>query len=187
MNKRLTAWQRIMEKDGSRLPDDIQVFYSQLFERLPGYCQAFLAPRFSAPHNLTLIHGDAYFSNFLCSKIPGTGPTYLVDWQSPTIDLAAYDLVNLLATFWRREQRHENKREQVLLRRYYQGLSALGVQNYTWSEFLADYRAGLIFWVLMPVQDGGDGADWSYWRLKMQCQLEAFEDWGCWNDLYSQI
>jgi hypothetical protein len=102
-----------------------------------------------------------------------------MDWQSPSCDLAAYDLVNLLAAYWTRDQRREDNREIKLLRRYHQGLLANGVQNYTWEDLMADYRTALIFWILMPVQDGGDGAEWSYWWPKMQCLVAAFEDWNC--------
>ncbi|HEX9029892.1 MAG TPA: phosphotransferase [Anaerolineales bacterium] len=177
--RRSAAWQRIVAKYGERLPQETHAFYERLFNGLPGFFSSVLEPRFKNPHNLTLTHGDAYFCNFLCPVIPGSAPTYLMDWQSPGCDLAAYDLVNLLAAFWMRDQRRAENREINLLRRYHQGLLSNGVQNYTWEDLAADYRAGLIFWVLMPVQDGGDGADWSYWWPKMQCLVAAFEDWGC--------
>ncbi|MEZ4617979.1 MAG: hypothetical protein R2867_21055 [Caldilineaceae bacterium] len=66
-----------------------------------------------------------------------------------------------------------------ILQRYHQGLQRHGVTNYSWTQLLADYRSGLIFWVLMPVQDGADGAAKSYWWPKMQCLLAAFEEWEC--------
>lgn len=177
--RRSAAWQRIVAKDGERLPEKTHAFYERLFKRLPGFFTSVLAPRFQNPHNLTLIHGDTYFCNFLCPVIPGSAPTYLMDWQSPSCDLAAYDLVNLLAAYWTRDQRQEDNREKTLLRRYHQGLRSNGVQNYAWEDLVADYQAALIFWALMPVQDGGDGADWSYWWPKMQCLVAAFEDWNC--------
>ena len=177
--KRMAAWERLSAKDGRRIPAEIRRFYALLFERLPDYFTETLAPRFSAFRNLTLTHGDSYFCNFLCPKVPGSAPTYLMDWQSPSVDLAAYDLVNLLAAFWTRAQCQEKDRELALLHRYYRGLLSHGVQSFTWDDLLADYRSGLIFWVLMPVQDGGDGSAWTYWWPKMQCLVAAFEDWGC--------
>ena len=177
--RRTAAWERLLAKDGRRIPGEIRRFYALLFDRLPDYFNGTLAPRFSALRNLTLTHGDSYFCNFLCPKIPGSAPAYLMDWQSPSVDLAAYDLVNLLAAFWTRAQRREENRELALLRRYHQGLLSHGVQSFTWEDLLADYRSGLVFWVLMPVQDGGDGSAWTYWWPKMQCLVAAFEDWGC--------
>ena len=126
-----------------------------------------------------MTHGDAYFANFLCPKQPGTGPTYLLDWQSPTFDLGGYDLANLIATFWTPEQRHDEDRERALLQRYYTALQAHGIQHYPWEDLVADYQHGLIFWLLMPVQDRYGGAAKSYWWPKMQCLVGAFHDWGC--------
>jgi thiamine kinase-like enzyme len=156
-------------------------FYERLLGRLPGYFAKKLSPRVSTNRNLTLIHGDTYFCNFLCARIPGTGSAYLMDWQSPSCDLAAYDLVNLLAAFWSHAQRNESSREIKLLRRYYEGLQSRNVRDFSWDDLLADYRNGLVFWVLMPVQDAGDGAGPGYWIPKMRCLMGAFEDWSCWE------
>jgi thiamine kinase-like enzyme len=176
--RRTAAWERLLAKDGRRITGEIRRLYDRLFKRLPGYFTETLFPRFSALRNLILTHGDSYFCNFLCPKIPGSAPTYLMDWQSPSVDLAAYDLVNLLAAFWTRAQRREKNRELAPLRRYHQALLSHGVQSFTWEDLFADYRSGLVFWVLMPVQDGGDGSAWTYWWPKMQCLVAAFEDWG---------
>jgi aminoglycoside phosphotransferase (APT) family kinase protein len=181
--KRTASWKGLVQWLGAGktpwFPSRLRSFYEQLLERLPFYWEEFLAPRFRSRKGLTLIHGDAYFCNFLCPKLPGEGPTYLLDWQSPSFDLTGYDLANLLAAFWTRQQRKENDRELKLLRRYFAGLVEHGVRQYAWEELIADYQAGLIFWILMPVQDGQDGAGMNYWWPKMQCLLEAFEDWGC--------
>jgi hypothetical protein len=53
------------------------------------------------------------------------------------------------------------------------------VRDFSWDDLLADYRDGLVFWMLMPIQDAGDGAEPGYWIPKMQCLVQAFEDWGC--------
>jgi len=177
--KRQAAWQRLTQKEGARLPVQMNSFYDRLFARLPRVFENTLFPRIKSMRNLTLIHGDSYFCNFLCPRIPGSAPSYLIDWQSPSFDLAAYDLVNLLAAFWSSPQRKEHNREVSLLQRYHQALLARGVQNYSWEDLLADYRLGLIFWVTMPVQDGGDGAERSYWWPKMQCLVAAYQDWDC--------
>ncbi len=177
--KRKASWESLVAMESSWLTARLRSFYNQLFTRLPRYWEAALAPRFRSRKGLTLIHGDAYFCNFLCPNQPGARPTYLLDWQSPSFDLGAYDLANLLAAFWTRAQRQEGGREMALLRRYHAALQSHGVQGYAWEDLVADYQAGLIFWILMPVQDGRDGAGKEYWWPKMQCLLEAFEDWGC--------
>jgi hypothetical protein len=49
---------------------------------------------------VTSEQNGAYFANFLCPRNPGQGGAYLLDWQSPVVDIAGYDLANLCATFW---------------------------------------------------------------------------------------
>jgi thiamine kinase-like enzyme len=178
LQRRQRSWDDLIAAERDWLPADIRELYEGVFARLPYHWEKYLEPRFRNQTHLTLIHGDAYFSNFLCPKQPD-GATYLLDWQSPTFDLAGYDLVNLIATFWSSAQRHEEEREHRMLQRYYNTLCAHGVTGYTWDELLIDYRSGLIFWLLMPVQDRFGGAGKTYWWPKMQCLVAAFRDWGC--------
>jgi thiamine kinase-like enzyme len=179
IDRRRAAWARLIEANRGWFPGRLIEFYERLFDLLPGYWETILAPRFQSLAKITLIHGDAYFANFLCPKVPGSAPTYLIDWQSPSFDLPGYDLVNLLATFWSRHQRKEEGRELKLLRRYLSSLHEGGLIDFTWDDLVLDYQSGLIFWVLMPVQDGGDGASIDYWWPKMKCLIDAFDDWEC--------
>lgn len=135
-----------------------------------------LVPRFAAGRHLTLGHGDAYFANFLCPR-GRNGPTYLIDWQSPEVDHCGNDLANLLATFWTAAQRHEDERETACLRLYHRTLREHGVAGYTWEDLLDDYRSGLRYWLLVPVQDAADGSSPSYWRPKLACLASAVRDW----------
>ena len=93
---------------------------------------------------------------------PEAGTTYLLDWQSPSFDIGGYDLANLCAAFWAPQQRHEDQREMRILRRYFAVLQQHGVQSYAWDDLLTDYKTGLIFWLLMPVQDRHDGSGKEY-------------------------
>jgi len=179
LQRRRTAWESLVSGEGDWLPADLRELYTRLLDRLPYHWERYLAPRFQTKTNLTLVHGDAYFANFLCPKDPGAGATYLLDWQSPVFDLAGYDLVNLCATFWTPELRHEESREVCILQRYYTALCAHGVQGYSWEDFEEDYRSGLIYWLLVPLQDRYDGSRKDYWWPKMQCLAAAFRDWRC--------
>lgn len=179
VQRRQTSWAGLIANEGNWFPDELRALYKQLFAALPHYWEQQLAPRFQSKSNLTLIHGDSYFSNFLCPKNPGSAPTYLLDWQSPAFDIAGYDLANLCAAVWTSEQRHEDQREQKILQRYLAALQAYGVQHYSWQDLVTDYQHGLIFWLLMPVQDGYDGAGKDYWWPKMQCLAAAFKEWQC--------
>jgi hypothetical protein len=66
-----------------------------------------------------------------------------------------------------------------MLRRYHATLAAGGVRDYTWDDLSRDYRSGLIFWLLMPLQDRLDGAALAYWWPKLQCTAAAFREWHC--------
>lgn len=179
LRRRTASWQQVLAREGSWLPAEVSALYEQVFAHLPAYWERYLQPRFRSMHHLTLIHGDAYFANFLCPEPPATGPTYLLDWQSPAVDVGGYDLVNLCATFWTPEQRHQDQRELQILRRYYATVQAYGVSQYSWEDLLTDYRHGLIYWLLVPVQDAADGSHKDYWWPKMQCVVAAFHDWHC--------
>ncbi len=177
--RRAASWNRLIAREASWFPGDLRALYERVLAHLEQFWEQYLEPRFRARQRLTLIHGDAYFANFLCPQPPATGPTYLLDWQSPGFDIGGYDLANLCATFWTSEQRREDQREETILRRYYATLQARGVTGYSWENLLTDYRLGLIFWLLVPVQDGADGARKDYWWPKMQCLVAAFRDWRC--------
>jgi hypothetical protein len=179
LERRQRSWDDLVTAEGARLPVEIRELYEWVMPRLHYHWEHYLAPRFRDPQHLTVVHGDSYFSNFLCPRPGQVGNTYLLDWQSPTVDLASYDLVNLIAPFWTRAQRQHEDREQQLLRRYYTTLCAHGVIGYTWEDLLTDYRSGLIFWLLMPVQDRFGGASREYWWPKLQCLVAAFQDWEC--------
>lgn len=177
--RRQHSWERLYTQEQDWFPADLRQIYTQLFDLLHQRWERYLLPRFQTTRHITLVHGDAYFANFLSPQQGATGRTYLLDWQSPTFDLGSYDLVNLCATFWTSEQRNKLDREMSILQRYHHGLLRHGVTGYSWEQLLTDYRSGLVFWVLMPVQDGADGAPKSYWWPKMQCLVAAFQEWEC--------
>ncbi len=179
LQRRLTSWQSLVAATGTWFPNDVRTLYEQVFMHLPGYWQHSLAQRMQTRANLTLVHGDAYFANFLCPKPSYTGATYLLDWQSYDFDIGAHDLVNLCATFWTSAQRHEEQRERKILHHYHEVLQAHGVHNYSWDNLLTDYQIGLIYWLLMPVQDCYGGSNKDYWWPKMQCLMTAFHEWHC--------
>lgn len=179
LQRRTTSWQRVIAREGSWLPEDMCALYEKMLAHLPSHWERYLKPRFQTRRHLTLTHGDAYFANFLCPEPPATGPTFLLDWQSPEVNIGGYDLANLCATFWTPEQRHEDQREERILRHYHATLQANGVNQYAWEDLLTDYQLGIIYWLLVPVQDAADGSRKDYWWPKMQCLVAAFRQWRC--------
>jgi thiamine kinase-like enzyme len=179
LQRRTTSWKSLISEEGAWFPGDLRKLYEHVLAHLPRYWERYVEARFRARTNLTLVHGDAYFANFLCPKNPGASATYLLDWQSPAFDIGGYDLANLCAAFWTSQQRHEEQREEKMLRRYHTVLREHRVNNYSWDDLMTDYRMGLIFWILMPVQDRYGGAGRDYWWPKMQCLAAAFREWHC--------
>jgi hypothetical protein len=182
LRRRTASWQRVDAREGAWLPADVRALYERVLAHLPAYWEQDLQPRFQTTQtarHLTLTHGDAYFANFLCPEPPTSGPTYLLDWQSPGVDIGGNDLANLCAAFWTPEQRGEDQREERILRRYFATVQAHGVSQYAWEDLLTDYQHGLIYWLLVPVQDAADGARRDYWWPKMQCLVAAFQQRGC--------
>jgi thiamine kinase-like enzyme len=179
VQRRNRAWQNLVEHEASWFPADLRDIYTWVLDHLQQHWNRYLEPRFRANANLTLVHGDAYFANFLCPMNPDQGGAYLLDWQSPVVDIGGYDLANLCATFWTSAQRHEGQREARILERYHTALQAHGVDNYSWEDLKIDYQSGLIYWLLVPLQDRYDGSGKDYWWPKMQCLVAAFREWRC--------
>lgn len=151
LQRRTASWQSLTAKEEAWFPDHLRDLYEQVLAKVRLYWRAYLAPSMQSRANLTLIHGDAYFNNFLCPRSPASeAPTYLIDWQSSTCHIVGYDLANLLATFWTPEQRHDQQREVSALRSYHTTLQANGVSSYSWDDLVLDYQHGLIYWLLVP-------------------------------------
>jgi Phosphotransferase enzyme family len=179
LEHRTAAWRSVVRDHGRWLPAEVPDLYQQVLAELPGYWERELRDRMRQRRQLTLVHGDAYFANFLGPITPGVGATYLIDWQSPSFDIGAADLANLCATWWTAGQRSEDRREERILHRYHDELLRCGVTAYSLEDLRADYVRALIDWVLVPVQDAADGSDVDYWWPKMQNLMAAFRDWNC--------
>ncbi len=154
---------------------------------LPHLWQQHLAERMAARHQLTISHGDCYLSQFLCPLLESSDTaTYLIDFQGACGDLPAMDLVFLFATFWTPEQRHEDQREERLMRAYLDALVRRGVTSYSWDDLVRDYRIALAFMFFYPVWDALDGSSRDYWEPKLRCLASAVDDWGR-HELFARL
>ncbi len=178
-DRRLRSWQQLLAGSSEYLPAGAAELYEWVFARLDNHWRSWLAPRVAEDRALTLVHGDAYFANFLTPRNDPHGPAVLLDWQTPSSGMGATDLVNMLATFWTGEQRADRRRELRVLEYYHAQLCAAGVRNYSFSDLCSDYRRALVYWLLVPVQDAAGGARPAYWVPKMSCLMTAFGDWNC--------
>jgi hypothetical protein len=91
---------------------------------------------------ITLVHRDPHPLNFLYPHDPDQGAVKLIDWQSWRVDTGTDDLAYCLACHWPAAQLAPI--EQSLVRRYYEGLMAGGVQTYNWADCWYDYQASII-------------------------------------------
>ena len=161
-------WDAFLAK-GYTIPDSWHQTYVQALKIIPHLYSKYLASRFDANKNLTLIHGDCYITQFLVNS----DNAYIADFDSVSRSIPTDDLVFLMTTFWTRDKRH--KHENAHLRRYHQ---VLNQPDYTWDNLILDYRLMILYRIFHAVWDG-TYADESYWRPKMRCSLEAYHDWHC--------
>jgi hypothetical protein len=166
--------------DGGNHPivDEVGDLYERVLAAFPALWDRYLADRFGPMRAVTLSNGDCYFIQFLCPHTPGD-TTYLIDFDSVSANLPAYDLVYMFTTFWTPVQRSEGRREERLLRRYHDALLANGVRGYTWDDLLTDYRLCVLYMIFDPVFDYASGASEAYWVPKMRCLTGAFRDLDC--------
>ncbi|HVB25673.1 MAG TPA: oxidoreductase family protein [Ktedonobacteraceae bacterium] len=172
-------WNSFIADEGTWFPANLQAMFEEALASLPQLWECFLASRVPTFTNMTMGHSDCYLSQFLCPNTPALGQTYLIDFQGSNTDFGAYDLVHLFAAFWTREQRQENNREVQMLHRYHEGLQLHGITGYSWDDLLTDYKVLLTYMLFYPVWDQTDGASKDYWWPKMQCLIDAYQDWEC--------
>jgi hypothetical protein len=179
VERRQKEWAAFQANVGDWVPVEITRLYQRVLARLPQLWDHYLERRVARLEKLTVTNGDCYFTQFLCPRDPTRCDTRIVDFQDASANLAAYDLVYLFATFWTPEQRHENRREDRLLRRYHRALQAAGIIDFTWDDLLTDYKLMITYMLFDPVWNQTSGASQAYWWPKLQCLVGAFQDLEC--------
>ena len=164
---------KFVDRLDNPLTDSQSRMYEKALSSLPRLWQRVIPAR-----NLTLIHGDANFSNVLLPHDPDRDSALIIDWQLWGVSLATMDLAHLIALFWTRA--HRQAMEETLLMRYHQGLIQHGVEGYEWSDFWEDYRLAVILRVLfMPMWFCLSGSPNSRWVRSLERTMQAVEDLGC--------
>ena len=174
-------YERFAEPHGRTVSDDVHSICREALEHYPELWERYVEPRGRTLSGLSLTHNDCYLTQFLCPK-SREAPSYLVDFQTTCTDFAARDLVYLMATFWTCEQRQVHERN--VLAHYHRVLLERGVTGYDLDGLFEDYRLMLIDMVFHPIWDTTYGADPAYWRPKLKCLTDAYQDWRC-DELFS--
>lgn len=178
IERRTREYAQFRQDYATQIPSEWLQIYDKVLANLPALWERYLEPRVTNFHKLTITNGDFYYTQWLYDLKPD-GQGIIIDFQDASANFGAYDLVFLLASFWTREQRQANNREENLLRLYYDTLLAQGVENYSWENLQQDYRLMLSLIIFLVVWDATAGSSKAYWFPKMSCLLEAYQDWNC--------
>ena len=159
------AFPEFVDALGDRLDSDGRRIYERLLAALPTFRN-----RAAEPLNLTLVHGDAHFWNFLYPRDPAVQRTYMLDWQSYHPSLGVQDLAyTMVLRYPHRTPAHE----RAVVRRYHERLAADGVADYGWDRCWDDYRRAATEQLLVPLLwHATDG-------LFVARALAAFRDLAC--------
>jgi hypothetical protein len=93
--------------------------------------------RLLAGKGISLVHRDLHPGNIVYSP----RESMIVDWQSWCVDTPTDDLAYMIAFFWPEHLRHFQ--ELPLLHRYHETLGRQGITNYSWDDFIYDYKASI--------------------------------------------
>ena len=126
---------------------------------------------------VTLLHGDAHFWNFLFPHDIDSHPVIMIDWNSWDIGRSSDELAYMMALHWYQERR--TRYEKSLLEHYYQALISGGVSGYEFDELILDYRHSLIMNMFIPVWQWEKGIHPSSWWFHLERSYMAFDDWDC--------
>ena len=153
----------------------------RLSEQRRGWLERVLAApprhmdRLTRNEQITLVHGDPHYWNFLYPRTPD-GQIYLLDWAVWHRNLPTSDICYQITQLCSPERRA--RIEQPLVRRYHEQLQARGISGYTWDQCWQDYRLALVehtLWIVFWQQVAPPGI---WWRA-LENFTGAFEDLGC--------
>ncbi|OQX34661.1 MAG: hypothetical protein B0D91_12065 [Oceanospirillales bacterium LUC14_002_19_P2] len=138
-----------------------------------------LQTRLDNLQQVTVVHGDCYFRHFFYPSADGNHPVYLFDFDQATVQTPAYDLVQLLVSYWIPVTRRQDQREKRLLQHYHAALLDAGVEDYSFEQLMDDYRLMVIFQLFAAIKEQVRGCAKPLWLNRLLCLLGAFEDLEC--------
>lgn len=117
----------------------------QVGEALFGRLERLLDPPDGA---ITVVHGDYRLDNLLFDPRDDT-VRGVVDWQTCTVGLGAFDVAYFIGAGLVPEDRR--REEGGLVRRYHRGLTTAGAPGYSWEQCWETYRLGTFAGLVMAV------------------------------------
>lgn len=163
----------------SWFPADVLQQIATILPRLATLWRNHLQTRLARLQQVTVVHGDCYFRHFLYPRENGKSPVYLFDFDQVTVQTPAYDLVQLLVSYWTPTIRRQNQREKQLLQCYHAALVDTGVDDYSFEQLMSDYRLMIVFQLFAAIKEQVRGCARPLWFNRLACLLGAFQDLDC--------
>ena len=173
--------------DAKWLTGEDRQLCEELLRRLAPVWQTHFAPRLEKGHHITLVRRSVIeFADFLVphylqmvyDRAAGPLGQIFATVGSPCAHFAAQNLAQLFAQSWTPAQR--GKREEGLLRRYWQTLCANGVDNYRWDDLWNDYRRMLPYCIFITIKHlvrlGAEQKEHHHLDLRLSHLLAAYRD-----------
>ena len=160
------------ESLGDRLSPGVR----QIFESALG-AYPLLSRRMATRRHFTITHGDFIFGNVMFPHNPDQEMVRIVDWELCTVNLGTFDLAEVLSLHW--DAGLYSERERDLVARYYAGLQARGVADYSWDQCWYDYRLALINHLFTPIQQWADQHWPGLWWGRLERTIKRFRDLDC--------
>jgi hypothetical protein len=135
-------WAGFLERYADRLGPDVHEAGAALFAGLERHLVPDVQP-------LTVVHGDYRLDNLLFGGADGGAPIAVVDWQTSAHGPALSDVAYFIGAGLLVDDRREHERD--LVRRYHDGLLAVGVRDYDWHQCWIDHRRGTWAGLIMAV------------------------------------
>lgn len=132
--------------------------------------------RLESVRQVTLVHGDAHWWNFMYPRDLRKSPIYVMDWEAWHINIGVSDLAYAVAVECFPE--HREAIEMPLVRHYHRRLQKQGIKDYDWDQCWLDYRMSVVHHLLLPII-------WyqkippAIWWPAIECTMQAFEDLHC--------
>jgi hypothetical protein len=117
--------------------------------RMPDACVPLLE-RLSEPP-MTLLHGDYRLDNLFFDPA-AEDPVVAVDWQICGLGRAPYDIAYFMSQSLTPEDR--KAADERVLQEYHAALRAGGVEDYSYEQCWEDYRLGILFCSVYPLNAG---------------------------------
>lgn len=166
------GWDNMASIFADFLPAPMAAMKADFLNALPN-----LQQRMDRPP-ITFVHGDFRMANLLYATAPQHHPLVILDWQGPLLARGLFDVALFLGHSTQTAVRRQH--ERALLRRYLQGLDALGVA-YPFAEAWEHYRVALLHaWsyvaVVSGALDASDARAFAWMSRMIARQVAATED-----------